>query len=193
MHTPRLIAVRTELNEALKKVKEVTFSAAEDCLYINQKKLPLNAPALKDPAFVKRWALARILLNEPVLNEEKLVASACIEQIIETQVDRALIKQGFVRWTCWGKARSLDLKEAPAELWLVAAKALQEGYVLKEAVGSHFWVTAPSGLQHVTTFRECNCVEFSRRHECVHHQLVLAAQAKRSLFLQHQLIEQCFL
>lgn len=191
MHHSRLVAVRQELNAALAKLHEVTFSEANDCLYLNQKQaLLLDAPGLKIPDFISRWALARVLLSEPALSEEKLVAAVCIEQIVDSQIDRVVLQDGKVKWACWGKYQTVDLADAPPAIYLAAAAALQQGYVLKEALGSHFWVTAPSGLIHTTTLRECDCVEFSQRHECVHRQLVHVAQAKRSLFLEHRLIEQ---
>jgi hypothetical protein len=191
MHTARLIAVRQELNAALDKVHEVTFSEASEGLYLNQKQLlPLDAPGLKVPDFISRWALARELLNEPVLSEEKLVAAVCIEQIVDSQIDRVVLQNGKVKWACWGKYHTLNLEDCPPAIYLMAAQALQQGYALKEALGSHFWVTAPSGLVHTTTLRECDCVEFSQQHECVHRQFVHIAQAKRPLFLKHRLIEQ---
>lgn len=191
MHIPRLIAVRQELNEALAKVQEVTFSEANDCLYLNgTHALQLDAPGLKVLDFTSRWALARKILNEPALSEEKLAAAVCIEQIVDSQINRVVLQDGKVKWSCWGKYRIVDLEDTPPAIYLAAAAALQQGYALKEALGSHFWVTAPSGLVHTTTLRECDCVEFSRKHECVHRQLVHIAQAKRSLFLEHRLIEQ---
>jgi hypothetical protein len=115
-----------------------------------------------------RYRISCRILNDPIVleNIEDCVALRLLAPVFGKTIEDAYLKGKFAHASILGRKREWRLEECPEYSKLVASHAILEGYRISEVPGSHYWVTAPSGIQRVTTLMTCSCE--SGLEGCVH-------------------------
>lgn len=112
------------------------------------------------------------------------VGNMILEEFSNSQVKHASVKNSVV--TYWvGLNRYLVhlLPNKPHQIQdyenLMAARALLDGYTIKEIKGSHFEVTSASGKVQATCLNNCTCKDFADFNDCLHNKFARAVARNR--------------
>jgi hypothetical protein len=192
----RLGAVWTEMGNFLEGRPGVFAKSDDDgkLLILGQAIPPeqlslLREIPLENPSLLDRVNCCQQLLRlRPMRNFEEAVGLLILEKEIEDCIDHAKIECGRLTWhtECF---RSIDAALLPDYDVLVAAQYLKQGFKVQEVPGSHFVITGPTGLQHVTKPFSCSCSNYNELKDCGHLRLVKTILANRRTFQTYKIIE----
>jgi hypothetical protein len=115
------------------------------------------------------------------------IARLHIEMQTKRLVKSANLKNGVIEYvtplpgTVQIKKQSLPAARDREQHYsdLVAARALLEGYTIREVKGSHFNIRSDNGKQHTTNLNVCTCVEFEKHRDCTHLRLAQVVHRER--------------